>query len=219
MQDVITMAGGSLLTRERQPAGTRHQRRRAARQPVLSHADLVPHDRAASPRERVAGPHADSEMRLVLREAALVAAQTALHARSLTALLERLLTTVTTPVPPADCAEPVGGTFRLETAPLSPREREVLALVAEGRSNKAIAAALFVSPNTIKTHVASLLTKLEADTRVQLAAIAAGDAQRGPWLRPGLPRNAVRLHTASRTAARRSSGVIEREKPQMPSWT
>ena len=55
---------------------------------------------------------------------------------------------------------------------LSPREREVLALVAEGRSNKAIAEALFVSPNTIKTHVTSLLHKLPADTRVQLAALA-----------------------------------------------
>ena len=56
---------------------------------------------------------------------------------------------------------------------LSPREREVLALVAEGRSNKAIAAALFVSPNTIKTHIASLMNKLHADSRAQLAAIAA----------------------------------------------
>ncbi len=59
---------------------------------------------------------------------------------------------------------------------LTPREREVLALVAEGRSNKAIAEALFVSPNTIKTHVASLLHKLHADTRVQLAALAARGA-------------------------------------------
>jgi DNA-binding NarL/FixJ family response regulator len=49
----------------------------------------------------------------------------------------------------------------------------VLALVAEGRSNKAIAAALFISPNTVKTHVASLLNKLGADSRVQLAAFAA----------------------------------------------
>jgi two-component system response regulator DegU len=48
----------------------------------------------------------------------------------------------------------------------------VLALVAEGRSNKAIAEALFVSPNTVKTHVASLLTKFQVDSRTQLAAIA-----------------------------------------------
>jgi DNA-binding NarL/FixJ family response regulator len=59
---------------------------------------------------------------------------------------------------------------------LSPREREVLALVAEGRSNKAIAEELFVSPNTVKTHVAALLAKLQVETRVQLAALAARNA-------------------------------------------
>jgi two-component system NarL family response regulator len=55
---------------------------------------------------------------------------------------------------------------------LSPREREVLALVAAGQTNKAIASALYVSPNTVKTHVTALLHKLQADSRVQLAAIA-----------------------------------------------
>ena len=55
---------------------------------------------------------------------------------------------------------------------LSPREREVLALVAAGHTNKAIAEQLFVLPNTVKTHVASLLQKLDADSRVELAAIA-----------------------------------------------
>lgn len=58
-------------------------------------------------------------------------------------------------------------------ATLSPREREVLLLVAAGHTNKAIADALYLSPNTIKTHVSSLLTKLRAETRVQLAVIAA----------------------------------------------
>ena len=52
----------------------------------------------------------------------------------------------------------------------------MLALVAEGHSNKAIADALFVSPHTVKSHVAALLTKLDADKRAQLATIA---AQRG----------------------------------------
>ncbi|MCA9879138.1 MAG: response regulator transcription factor [Thermomicrobiales bacterium] len=63
-------------------------------------------------------------------------------------------------------------------ARLSPREREVLALVAQGHSNKAIADALYVSPNTVKTHVAALLNKLEVDTRVQLAALAVRHADR-----------------------------------------
>jgi non-specific serine/threonine protein kinase len=55
---------------------------------------------------------------------------------------------------------------------ISPREREVLVLLAEGRTNKAIADALFVAPSTIKTHVTSLLTKLDAENRAHLAAIA-----------------------------------------------
>ncbi len=48
----------------------------------------------------------------------------------------------------------------------------MLNLVADGRSNKAIAEVLFVAPSTVKTHVTSLLTKLGADNRAQLAAIA-----------------------------------------------
>jgi DNA-binding CsgD family transcriptional regulator len=56
---------------------------------------------------------------------------------------------------------------------ISPREHEVLVLLAEGRTNKAIADALFVAPSTIKTHVTSLLTKLDAENRAHLAAIAA----------------------------------------------
>lgn len=63
--------------------------------------------------------------------------------------------------------------------PLTSREEEVLALVAAGCSNKEIADALYVSPNTVKTHVASLLTKLRADSRVQLAAIATQHGQPG----------------------------------------
>ena len=57
-------------------------------------------------------------------------------------------------------------------AGLSPREREVLALVAEGRSNKEIGEALFISANTVKGHVISLLNKLGADNRTQLVMIA-----------------------------------------------
>jgi DNA-binding NarL/FixJ family response regulator len=43
---------------------------------------------------------------------------------------------------------------------LSPREREVLGLMAEGRSNQAICAKLFLSPKTVETHVNRILQKL-----------------------------------------------------------
>ena len=48
---------------------------------------------------------------------------------------------------------------------ISPRELEVLQQIAAGHSNKEIAARLHVSPNTVKTHVARLLEKLEARRR------------------------------------------------------
>jgi DNA-binding NarL/FixJ family response regulator len=55
---------------------------------------------------------------------------------------------------------------------LSPREREILAHVAAGASNKQIAAACGVSLNTVKFHLAHLFTKLGADSRAEAVATA-----------------------------------------------
>lgn len=55
---------------------------------------------------------------------------------------------------------------------ISPRECEVLDLLAEGCSNKLIARRLEISPNTVKTHVARLFEKLDAQSRVQAIAKA-----------------------------------------------
>ncbi len=55
---------------------------------------------------------------------------------------------------------------------ISPRECEVLDLLAEGASNKVIARRLSISPNTVKTHVSRLLDKLDAQSRTQLVSNA-----------------------------------------------
>ena len=56
---------------------------------------------------------------------------------------------------------------------LSQREREVLQLVAQGTSNKEIGEALFISENTVKTHLRHILDKLHLANRSQAAAYAA----------------------------------------------
>ncbi len=56
--------------------------------------------------------------------------------------------------------------------PLSERELEVLDLIVEGLSNKLIAHRLGISEHTVKTHVASILTKLEATSRTEAVSVA-----------------------------------------------
>lgn len=60
-------------------------------------------------------------------------------------------------------------------AVLTAREREVLALVAQGRTNGEIAAALFISRKTVSVHVSNLLAKLGASTRTEAATLALRD--------------------------------------------
>lgn len=55
---------------------------------------------------------------------------------------------------------------------LSQRELEVLKLMVEGYSNPEIASALYLSPNTVKTHIRGIMNKLAVDDRVQAAVVA-----------------------------------------------
>jgi DNA-binding NarL/FixJ family response regulator len=60
----------------------------------------------------------------------------------------------------------------LSDAELTDREVEILRLIACGKENSAIADELFISPKTVKNHVASILGKLKIDNRIQAAVVA-----------------------------------------------
>jgi DNA-binding NarL/FixJ family response regulator len=59
---------------------------------------------------------------------------------------------------------------------LTSREREILKLLADGMSNSDVAGKLYISQETVKSHVRHILTKLEADTRTHAVAIALREA-------------------------------------------
>jgi DNA-binding NarL/FixJ family response regulator len=63
-----------------------------------------------------------------------------------------------------------------QTDMLTTREREILQLLADGMSNADVAGRLFISQETVKSHVRHILTKLEADTRTHAVAIALREA-------------------------------------------
>ena len=71
-------------------------------------------------------------------------------------------------------ADPAGGARAIppELEQLTDREREVLLLVARGRSNQEIADELHISPHTAKTHVNRVMTKVYAHDRAQLVILA-----------------------------------------------
>jgi two-component system response regulator DevR len=65
------------------------------------------------------------------------------------------------------------GEIHDELAGLTPQERKILLLVAEGMTNKAIAAEIFLSDKTVKNYVSSILAKLNLERRAQAAAFVA----------------------------------------------
>jgi len=62
--------------------------------------------------------------------------------------------------------------FSPELASLSPREREILALIGDGLTNREIGKKLFLSEKTVKNHISRLLAKLGVQRRVQAAVLA-----------------------------------------------
>jgi DNA-binding CsgD family transcriptional regulator len=80
---------------------------------------------------------------------------------------------VTVEVPVAAMPGPfVADQARIEALGITPRELEVLQLIAEGLSNKEMAERLFVSENTVKTHATRVFDKLSAKRRTQAVQLA-----------------------------------------------
>ena len=111
-----------------------------------------------------------------LSEAAGIAAE--LGARPLLEAIESLAGRARLRLGPGDLADPeVGNGATPEPGPADPfglteREREVLALVALGRTNRQIGEELFISGNTAGVHVSNILGKLGASSRAEAAGIA-----------------------------------------------
>jgi DNA-binding NarL/FixJ family response regulator len=87
--------------------------------------------------------------------------------RALIPLASRTAAAGRIPVPKGERPAPPG-----EEGLLTPREREVLALVAAGRSNRMIAEELFISVKTASVHVSNILAKLDVSSRTEAAAWA-----------------------------------------------
>jgi LuxR family maltose regulon positive regulatory protein len=84
----------------------------------------------------------------------------------------RLLAVVQDAESEADAPMATGVTAFGWVEPLSPRELEVLELIAQGLSNREIAARLYLALNTVKAHARSIYSKLGVNNRTQAAARA-----------------------------------------------
>lgn len=188
-EDGITLAnsrwaasGGAPAPRRQRDPGEGRRRRLAPRTPeqeapwkaadrALAEINAAARgDVASTGKDRVMLERATAAVRDSLLEAAQAASEASRRALALAEMLDASLAALGSEQVEAPTTAPAQSAPGAGT--LSRREREVLSRVAAGRTNKAIAEDLYVSPNTVKTHVASLLRKLNVNTRAQLATIA-----------------------------------------------
>jgi DNA-binding NarL/FixJ family response regulator len=88
------------------------------------------------------------------------------------AISERALRLLAEPEAPAPSVPEVDPVLHRLLGNLTPRERDVMTAAAHGDDNDTIAAAMFISPLTVKTHLARAMQKMQARDRAQLVAFA-----------------------------------------------
>src|SRR5262249_45749097 len=115
-----------------------------------------------SPSDRAANERSVSAIRAHLGEAAFAAAWEAGRAMPFDLVIAEALASVGPTSPPIATPDPLAPAV---AAGLTQRERDVLRLLAEGRRDREIAEALFISPRTAQGHVANLLAKLGLESR------------------------------------------------------
>ena len=102
-----------------------------------------------------------------------------------------------------------GDADRPSQVPLTPRERQVAALVASGRTNRQIGAELFISPCTAGVHVSHILAKLGLASRGEAAAAAHNLG----LTKPAAPDAVISAHTARQSPSPATSGPPGRTPP------
>ena len=169
------VAGWELLAR------AEHERARGAAAPQawadaaatwdrLERPPLAAYCRWRQAEALVAAGASRAEASVPLRDAHTVAAR--LGAGPLASELKLLAQRARLDLAPAGAGSPGGKGALEEILGLTPREADVLALVARGYTNREIAAALVISVKTADVHVSHILRKLDAPTRLEAAAIA-----------------------------------------------
>ncbi|WP_435842785.1 helix-turn-helix domain-containing protein, partial [Streptomyces hygroscopicus] len=131
--------------------------------------------RAAAPRRWPASARPGSSPRPLREEIMLLARRARLPLASAATRVALDAPTAGTPAlspPPGFSAPAAGPADPAEELGLTPRERDVLRLVAAGRSNRQIAEQLFISPKTASVHVSNILAKLGVSGRGEAAAVA-----------------------------------------------
>ena len=118
----------------------------------------------------VAAGASRTEASVPLRDAHAVAAR--IGARPLAAELELLAQRARLDLAPPSAGPPIGKQALEEVLGLTPREADVLALLARGYTNREIATTLVISVKTAGVHVSHILRKLDAPNRLEAAAIA-----------------------------------------------